>query len=136
MLQGKTALVTGGTSGIGLATARMFLKNGARVAITGRERQRVDQARRDLGSDAVAVQADVRSRNDLQRMAAELKSAFGALDIVFAHAGIDYATPIETTDEAAYDELMNVNFKGVFFTIQAVLPLMKPAVRSCSIPPG
>jgi NAD(P)-dependent dehydrogenase (short-subunit alcohol dehydrogenase family) len=126
MLQGKTALVTGGTSGIGIATARLFLEKGARVAITGRVRQRLDQACRDLGPGAVAVQADVCSRTDLQRMAAELESTFGALDIVFANAGIAYATPIETTDEAAYDEMMNVNFKGVFFTIQAVLPLMKP----------
>jgi NAD(P)-dependent dehydrogenase (short-subunit alcohol dehydrogenase family) len=125
MLQGKTALVTGGTSGIGIATARLFLENGARVAITGRVRQRLDQACRDLGPGAVAVQADVRSRTDLQHMADELESTFGALDIVFANAGIAYATPIETTDEAAYDELMNVNFKGVFFTIQAVLPLLK-----------
>lgn len=124
MLQGKRALVTGGTSGIGLAAARMFLKNGSRVAITGRVRERVGQVCRDLGPKAVAIQADVRSRTDLQRMAVELKNAFGSLDIVFANAGIAYATPIETTDEAAYDELMNVNFKGVFFTIQAVLPLM------------
>lgn len=126
MLRGKTALVTGGTSGIGIATARLFLEKGARVAITGRERQRLDQACRDLGPGAVAVLADVRSRTDLQRMAAELESTFGALDIVFANAGIAYATPIETTDEVAYDEMMNVNFKGVFFTIQAVLPLMTP----------
>lgn len=125
MLQGRTALVTGGTSGIGIATARLFLEKGARVAITGRVRQRLDQACRDLGPGAVALQADVRSRTDLQRMAAELESTFGALDIVFANAGIAYATPIETTDEMAYDEMMNVNFKGVFFTIQAVLPLMK-----------
>jgi NAD(P)-dependent dehydrogenase (short-subunit alcohol dehydrogenase family) len=125
MLQGKTALITGGTSGIGLATARMFRKNGARVAVTGRNHERLDEARRQIGGDIVAIEADVRRRDDLLRMADHLKTAFGGLDIVFANSGIAYATPIATTDEAAYDELMNVNFKGVFFTVQAVLPLMR-----------
>lgn len=125
MLQGKTALITGGTSGIGFAAARMFVKNGARVAITGRDRERLDDARRQLGEGVVAIAADVRRRDDLQRMAGEVEAAFGALDIVFANSGVAFATPIATTDEAAYDEMMNVNFKGVFFTVQAVLPLMR-----------
>ncbi len=126
MLEGKTALITGGTSGIGFATARLFLKSGARVAVTGRDRRRLDLARQDLGEGVVAIQADVRDRSGLQRMAAELKAAFGSLDVVFANSGVAYATPIEATDEAAYDDLMNVNFKGVFFTVQAVLPIMRP----------
>lgn len=125
MLQGKTALITGGTSGIGFAAARLFQKNGARIAIIGRDCERLDQARRQLGDGVVAIQADVRRRSDLQRMADELKSAFGALDIVFANSGVAFATPIGTTDEAACDEMMNVNFKGVFFTVQAVLPIMR-----------
>lgn len=125
MLQGKTALITGGTSGIGFAAARLFLKNGARIAVTGRERGRLEEVQRQLGDGIVAIQADVRRRGDLLGMAEELKGAFGALDIVFANAGVAYATPIETTDEAAYDELMDVNFKAVFFTVQAVLPLMR-----------
>ena len=125
MLQGKTALITGGTSGIGFAAARLFLKNGAQVAITGRDRERLEQARRQLGDGVVAIEADVRRRSDLQRMADELKAAFGGLDVVFANSGVAYATPIETTDEAACDELLAVNFKGVFFTVQAVLPIMR-----------
>lgn len=125
MLQGKAALITGGTSGIGFAAARLFLKNGARIAVTGRERGRLEEVQRQLGDGIVAIQADVRRRGDLLGMAEELKGAFGALDIVFANAGVAYATPIETTDEAAYDELMDVNFKAVFFTVQAVLPLMR-----------
>ena len=88
MLQGKTALSTGGTSGIGFAAARLFLKNGAQVAITGRDCERLDQARQQLGAGVVAIQADVRRRSDLQRMADELKIAFEALDIVFANSGI------------------------------------------------
>lgn len=125
MLQGKTALVTGGTSGIGFAAARLFLKNGARVAITGRDRQRLDDAARQLGDGVVTIAADAGRRGDIQRMAEELGAAFGTLDIVFANAGITYATPIGTTDEAAFDRLMDANFKGVFFTVQAVLPFMQ-----------
>lgn len=125
MLQGKTALVTGGTSGIGFATARMFRENGARVAITGRDRRRLDDAARQLGEGVVTVEADAGRRGDLQRMAEEVGTAFGTLDILFANAGVAYATPIGTTDEAAFDRMMDVNFKGVFFTVQAVLPLMR-----------
>lgn len=125
MLQGRTALVTGGTSGIGFATARMFRENGARVAITGRDRQRLDDAARQLGEGVVTVEADAGRRGDLQRMAEEVGTAFGTLDILFANAGVAYATPIGTTDEAAFDRMMDVNFKGVFFTVQAVLPLMR-----------
>ena len=123
MLDGKTALITGGSSGIGLAAARMLRANGARVAITGRDQAKLDGARQELG-DAVTIRADVSSIDDLRRLRKELEGAFGSLDIVFANAGVAFGTPVDTTDEDAYDRLMNVNVKGVFFTIQAVLPLM------------
>lgn len=125
MLQGKTALITGGTSGIGLATAKLLRQNGAKVAISGRNHVALEQARETIGQDVVLLQTDVLSRDALQRMAVDVHQAFGALDIFFANAGIAYVTPLATTDEAQYDRLMDTNVKSVFFSIQAVEPIMK-----------
>lgn len=125
MLQGKTALVTGGSSGIGLATARMLRDNGARVAILGSSQGRLDRAAAELGDDVLAIRGDVASLINLAHMRSVLKGAFGTLDILFANAGVAFGTPIATTDEAAYVRMMDVNVKGVFFTVQAVLPLMR-----------
>ncbi|MHC2298039.1 SDR family oxidoreductase [Rhizobium mongolense] len=125
MLNGKTALVTGGTSGIGLATARLLHENGARVAITGRDPTSLEKARGSIGTDVVAFQTDVLSRSALQDMANGVKAAFGGLDIFFANAGIAYVTPLTTTDEDQYDRLMDTNVKSVFFSIQAVEPIIR-----------
>ncbi|WP_064682295.1 SDR family oxidoreductase [Rhizobium bangladeshense] len=125
MLQGKTALITGGSSGIGLAAAQMLRDNGARIAITGRSRQKLDEAAAALGGDVLAIAADVSSLADLARVRTETEAAFGSLDILFANAGAALATPLATTDEATYHNIMDVNVKGVFFTVQAVLPLMR-----------
>jgi NAD(P)-dependent dehydrogenase (short-subunit alcohol dehydrogenase family) len=125
-LEGKTALITGGSSGIGLATAKLFQEHGARVAITGTDAAKLDKAKAALGGKAVTIKADVRSVADMTRMAEEAKAAFGQLNIFFANAGTALGTPIGATDEAAYTKLMDVNVKGVFFSVQAVVPLMPP----------
>ena len=125
MLSGKTALITGGTSGIGLATAKLLREKGARVAITGRDAESLAKARMTVGPDVLTLEADVRSRSALQGMAGEVKRAFGGLDIFFANAGVAYTTPLSTTTEAQYDGLMDINVKGVFFSIQAVEPIMR-----------
>jgi len=126
MLRGKTALITGGTSGIGFVTARLFLANGARVAITGSNPAKLSEARSALGGDIITICADVQSRGDLARMREELEAAFGSLNICFANAGVAFQTPIESTDEVMFNKLMDVNVKGVFFSVQAVLPIMPP----------
>jgi NAD(P)-dependent dehydrogenase (short-subunit alcohol dehydrogenase family) len=126
MLQGKKALITGGSSGIGLTTAKLFRENGARVAITGTNAAKLEKARAEIGGDTVTIRADVQSLGDLTRMAEETKAAFGSLDIFFANAGAAAGTPIGGTDEATYTRLMDINVKGVFFSVQAVVPLMGP----------
>ncbi|MBN9147092.1 MULTISPECIES: SDR family oxidoreductase [unclassified Nitrobacter] len=125
MLHGKSALITGGSSGIGLASARMLRDNGARIAILGSSQNNLDHALAELGGDVLAIQGNVASLDDLTRMREVLKSEFGTLDILFANAGVAFGTPIATTDDASYARMMDVNVKGVFFTVQAILPLMR-----------
>jgi NAD(P)-dependent dehydrogenase (short-subunit alcohol dehydrogenase family) len=124
-LSGKTALITGGTSGIGLATAQLFLKEGARVAITGQDAGRVEEAARLLGPGAIAIRADVSSASEMASLATRLKAEFGGLDIVFANAGIAKPAALADVDEAHIDEQINVNFKGVIYTVQKMLPLLR-----------
>jgi NAD(P)-dependent dehydrogenase (short-subunit alcohol dehydrogenase family) len=125
MLDGKTALVTGGTSGISLATAKLLHASGARLAITGREPDGLERARKVIGGDVLTLQTDVLSRAALQRMATDVKRAFGALDIFFANTGVAYVTPLATTSEAQFDGLMDTNVRSVFFSVQAVAPVMR-----------
>ncbi len=124
-LSGKTALVTGGSSGIGLAAARMLKDSGARVAITGRSAEKLAAAKSLLGDDVLTVVADVASVDDLRQMSEAVGNAFTGLDIVFANAGVAIGTPLATADEAAYATVMDTNVKGVFFTVQTVLPIMR-----------
>ncbi|WP_291731990.1 SDR family oxidoreductase [Leisingera sp. F5] len=124
MLDGKTALITGGSSGIGYATAKMLNDSGARVAITGQDTYKLEAACASLGGDTLAIQADISSAKDLERMQETLKDKFGKLDIFFANAGAAFNTPLGKTSEEMYYRLTDVNVKGTFFSVQSVLPLM------------
>ena len=118
-LANKTALITGGNSGIGLATARLFVAEGARVAITGRNQKTLRAAAAELGDGALAIQADVTDVDAIERAVAAAAEKFGKLDIVFANAGIGGATPVGQTSQAAFDEIIRTNLTAVFFTVQA-----------------
>ena len=123
-LQNKTALITGGNSGIGLATARLFVAEGARVAITGRNRATLDAALAELGPDAIAVQADATDIPATEKAVAEVARAFGHIDILFANAGIPGRTPLGGTTLDAFESVLKTNVTGVFFTVQAAVPFL------------
>ena len=122
-LKNKRALVTGGTSGIGLETARQFLNEGARVAITGRNPATLDAARQELGSDVLIIPSDASDAAAQKTLAEALRQAFGGLDILFANAGVADLRPVEQWDEAGFDRSIASNLKGPFFLIQALLPI-------------
>jgi len=123
-LQGKVAVITGGNSGIGLATALEFQAQGAQVVVFGRSRETLDQAAAKLGPAALVVQGDVRRLADIDRLFAETKARFGRVDVLIANAGIAKFAPIDSLSEALFDELNDIHYKGAFFTVQKALPLM------------
>jgi NAD(P)-dependent dehydrogenase (short-subunit alcohol dehydrogenase family) len=123
-LNGKTAVITGGTTGIGFETARQFVAEGARVIITGQNAERLQAATETLGSKVIPVQVDVRSLSDLDTLVERTKLEFGQLDILFANAGIGYFASLEAIDEAFYDNQFDINVKGVFFTVQKLVGLL------------
>ena len=123
-LSGKNALITGGSSGIGLATAKLFVDEGAFVFITGRREPELDAAVKQIGENVTGVQGDVANLDDLDRLFAQIKREKGTLDIVFANAGIAPMTPLGNITEKDYDSLFNANVKGLLFTVQKALPLM------------
>ncbi len=123
-LDGKIALITGATEGMGFDTAREFLAEGAFVFITGRRKPQLDQAVTTLGDHVIGIQADSGKPADLDRVYAEIKQSKGKLDVVFANAGVYEPVPVANVTEDFYDHCVDINTKGVFFTIQKALPLM------------
>src|SRR5271170_3529559 len=123
-LAGKKALITGGNSGIGLATARLFIAEGAEVAITGRDQTTLDEAVAELGSKAHGYRADVTVAEDRKQLFSALAKDLGKLDIVFANAGISGRTPTGATDEAVFENIIRTNLNGAFFTVNAAAPLL------------
>jgi NAD(P)-dependent dehydrogenase (short-subunit alcohol dehydrogenase family) len=124
-LKDKVAVITGGNSGIGLATAREFKASGAKLVIFGRDKKTLDAAAADLGNDVLAVQGDVRNLGDLERLFEQTEKKFGKIDVLFANAGIAKFAPMDVMPEALFDELSGILFKGVFFTVQKALPHMR-----------
>lgn len=123
-LAGKKALITGGNSGIGLATARLFVAEGAQVAITGRDRKTLDEAVAELGPSARGYRADVTLADERKQLFADLARDFGKLDIVFANAGITGRTPTGEADEAVFENVIRINLNGAFFTVNSAAPLL------------
>jgi NAD(P)-dependent dehydrogenase (short-subunit alcohol dehydrogenase family) len=122
-LQGKVAVITGGTSGIGFATAKLFVEEGAYVFITGRRQQELNEAVEAIGSNVTGVQGDVCKLDDLDRLYETVK-AKGRIDIIFANAGAAGVVPLGEVTEEFYDNIFNTNVKGTLFTVQKALPLL------------
>ena len=122
--EAKRAVIVGGTSGMGLATAKVLLDGGARVLVTGRSRAGLELAQKELGNDAIVVSSDARSLTEIDALASRVKAEFDTFDLLFANAGFSIRAPLETITEAVYDEMFNLNAKGPFFAVQKLAPLI------------
>lgn len=125
-LANKIALITGGTSGIGLATAKLFVAEGAKVVVTGRDETAFAATSAELGEGALVLKGDVRSIEDMRAVAAKIEADFGGLNIVFANAGWAFPSALNDITDQLYDDIMDVNVKGTVVTLQAVLPQLRP----------
>ncbi len=123
-LQGKVAVITGGNSGIGLATAKRLKDEGAKVAITGRNQKTLDEAVKALGDDVVAIQSDVARAGDVEKAFQAVTKKLGKIDVLFANAGVAKFVPVPQVTEEHYDEQFDINAKGAYFTIQKSLPYL------------
>jgi NAD(P)-dependent dehydrogenase (short-subunit alcohol dehydrogenase family) len=123
-LEGKIALITGGSSGIGLATAKEFVKEGAYVFITGRRDAELANAAKEIGKNVTAIKGDVSNLADLDRLFAQIQREKGRLDVVFANAGVAKLAPFGSITEEFYDSIFDINVKGLLFTVQKALPLL------------
>jgi NAD(P)-dependent dehydrogenase (short-subunit alcohol dehydrogenase family) len=123
-LNGKVVVITGGNSGIGLGTARAFVREGARVAIMGRDRATLDAALRELGGAAISVQGDVSKLEDLDRLYDAVRRQLGQVDVLFVNAGVGEMRSLDAVDETHFDRLFSINVRGAYFTIQKALPLL------------
>jgi NAD(P)-dependent dehydrogenase (short-subunit alcohol dehydrogenase family) len=124
-LENKVAVITGGNSGIGFATAKLFIAEGAKVIITGRKQASVEKAVEELGDQAKGIVSDTGSMKDINKLQAQVAAIHPNIDILFLNAGIAKFTSVEAADEATFDEQFNINVKGSYFTIQQLLPLLK-----------
>lgn len=123
-LTGKVAVITGGNSGIGLTTAQEFLREGAQVIITGRNEATVAEAANALGAGAIGIVSDANKMSDMLSLGEKIAALTGKIDVLFVNAGMGKFAPIEQMSEEVFDEIMDTNFKGAYFSIQALLPLM------------
>jgi NAD(P)-dependent dehydrogenase (short-subunit alcohol dehydrogenase family) len=124
-IEGKVAVITGGNSGIGLATAQRFVQEGAHVYITGRRQTELDEAVKEIGKNITGVRGDISNLADLDRLYSTVKQQKRQIDVLFANAGIGESMSLEKISEAHFDKTFNVNVKGVLFTVQKALPLFK-----------
>ncbi len=121
---GKVVVITGGNSGIGLATAQEFLDEGAQVVVTGRNTATLSEAQKILGTDALVVTADVTKNEDLDALVNTVREKHGRIDVLFVNAGVAKLGTVENTSEETFDEIFNTNIRGAYFTVQKALPLM------------
>ena len=120
----KIVVITGGTSGIGLAAAKQFIKEGAKVVVTGRNSQSVDDAQNEIGANGVAIAADVTKSDELDSLFQQVREKYGRIDVLYANAGIAKLGSVAKTTEDLFDDILDANFRGAYFTVQKALPLL------------